>query len=332
MSRAGSSVVLRAAVSLLLLGYVFWQVRWREVWDVTRGIDPTLLAVYVAAGALSTVLSAAKWHLLARGQGLRATLRECVILYLVGYLFNHVLPSSVGGDAVRAYALGRTSRRPDAAFASVFMERATGFATLAVIVALIAILDPRAMDHAMVAVPVALTVVGYLALLGVAVTRWAPAALRHHRAPVVAARLLKPVQGFQEAIRAYRAHPLAVAGAVAYSVLFYASTILTVYVGCLAFGIAPPLLALAAAVPVALAMAAFPVSLGGLGLQELAYVTALGLAGVPAPVALGLALLARMRALGFGLAGLLLSRLTGAGEALAHPLRAPLPRDRAVGP
>ncbi len=58
---------------------------------------------------------------------------EFVRLYFIGAFFNNFLPTSVGGDVVKAFKLaGSTGKKVDAV-SSVFMERLTGVLVLALI-------------------------------------------------------------------------------------------------------------------------------------------------------------------------------------------------------
>lgn len=54
-------------------------------------------------------------------------------LYLLGSFFNTFLPGLVGGDAVKAYYLYKESGKGTQAFASVFMDRYLGFASLMIV-------------------------------------------------------------------------------------------------------------------------------------------------------------------------------------------------------
>jgi hypothetical protein len=69
--------------------------------------------------------------------------------------------------------------------------------------------------------------------------------------------------------------------------------------------------------PVVLVVAMVPLSLGGIGMTEWAYLFTLGSFGVAAPAALSVALLMRLKSLMFGLAG----GIAFLGSNLRHELR-----------
>ena len=89
-----------------------WRTDWAQVADAFARLRPgpwlAAAAVYTAA----QVVSAWRWQLLARPLGFDRPLRNFAGFYFIGMFFNLVLPTSVGGDAVRAWYLdGRPSRR-----------------------------------------------------------------------------------------------------------------------------------------------------------------------------------------------------------------------------
>jgi uncharacterized protein (TIRG00374 family) len=296
-------LLLRAAVSAVLLWYVFAQVGWGALWQELRGVDPLLLALYVVLGKAATLISAWKWHVLSSAVGIAASLPRLFLLYLVGGFFNHILPTNVGGDLVRGLELGRLHGDRATAMASVFVERFTGLTTLIVLAALAVALEPQFLSDWRVATALSLVAAGYV--VGGALV-FSPALTRglEHRCRVKAvAKVLGKVRSFQEAILLYRHRPGALAVSFALSLVFYANAVAITYAGCLAFGVRPAVSTLAAAVMVMLVLFMVPISLGGIGLQEWAYTFVLGLIGVPPAVGLSLGLLFRARAVGFGLIG-----------------------------
>jgi uncharacterized protein (TIRG00374 family) len=106
---------------------------WAAIGHALAGarLGPCLLALAIYAA--SQVVSSYRWQLLARPLGFTEPLGRFVTLYFVGMFFNLFLPTSVGGDVVRAWLLaGRSGRRWTAAV-SVFSERFTGLLTLLLI-------------------------------------------------------------------------------------------------------------------------------------------------------------------------------------------------------
>lgn len=72
---------------------------------------------------LAVVISAYKWQLILLSQGFFVPILHLTSFYLVGLFFNNFLPTSIGGDAVRAYDVSKFTRRTPEAIASVVAER-----------------------------------------------------------------------------------------------------------------------------------------------------------------------------------------------------------------
>ncbi len=68
---------------------------------------------------LGVFVRAYRWRVLVRALHLRASLGHLTALYFVGALFNAVLPTGIGGDAVKAAKLARSTGRSGASVAGM---------------------------------------------------------------------------------------------------------------------------------------------------------------------------------------------------------------------
>jgi uncharacterized membrane protein YbhN (UPF0104 family) len=84
----------------------------------------------VALLGFTQVVSAWRWQVIARPLGFHRPLRQLTGFYFIGMYFNLILPTSVGGDVVRAWYLDGYSGKRLAAFASVFLDRLSGLMVL----------------------------------------------------------------------------------------------------------------------------------------------------------------------------------------------------------
>ncbi len=129
-------IALQIVVSAGVIAYLLWQI------DVGRTIDLIgasngwdLLGAY-AIFLATTWGMAWRWQALLASKGIHEPLGWLTKLYFVGYAAGQVLPTSIGGDAVRIAAHAR--RRPDVkgeAAGAVLMERVLGSAGTLVLVA-----------------------------------------------------------------------------------------------------------------------------------------------------------------------------------------------------
>src|SRR5437870_11555110 len=119
---------LRIFVSVSLFSWLAW----RTDWDQIRQAGANLRVEYwLAALALYLgiqMISGFRWQLLARPLGYEQPVWQFTRFYFIGMFFNLFLPTSVGGDVVRAWYLGHGSEA--SAFLSVLVDRLSGFVVL----------------------------------------------------------------------------------------------------------------------------------------------------------------------------------------------------------
>jgi uncharacterized membrane protein YbhN (UPF0104 family) len=152
--------------SLILVGLLVWRIDWRQVASAFAQLEVSYWLLALGLYLLTQGVSAVRWQMLGHSLGLGGRWRDYLSHYFVGMFFNLVLPTSVGGDVVRAWYLGRkddtprnksestslayasgsTSSHPlgrkTAAFLSVLADRVNGFAVLIVVACLAALCSP----------------------------------------------------------------------------------------------------------------------------------------------------------------------------------------------
>lgn len=110
-----------AIVALLL-----WRLGTGALLDGLRVIDgPTLLTAFLI-GLLTTVGSAWRWSLVARGLGIRLPMRAAVADYYRSLFLNAALPGGVLGDVHRAVRHGRDVGNVGRGVRAVVLERTAG--------------------------------------------------------------------------------------------------------------------------------------------------------------------------------------------------------------
>jgi len=111
--------------------------------DGLRAINSWSILAALGIGLLTTVLSAWRWCVVARGLGLPLTLRSAVSDYYRGLLLNSVLPAGVLGDVHRAVNHGRQSGDLGRGVRAVVFERFAGQVVLMAIGVAVLVTQPR---------------------------------------------------------------------------------------------------------------------------------------------------------------------------------------------
>jgi len=124
------ALLIKASVSLALLILLFYRADMGEVKRLADSIDWWFLLGGLVCISAGLVLSSYKWQAILRLDGIHSSLSDLVKLYLIGAFFNNFLPTSIGGDAVRAYYVSRAYGKPAAAVSSILTERFSGLSIL----------------------------------------------------------------------------------------------------------------------------------------------------------------------------------------------------------
>ncbi|GAA0495681.1 hypothetical protein Ade02nite_18310 [Paractinoplanes deccanensis] len=109
-----------------ILGFLLWRLGTGAFLDGLRVIDLPLLALAFGIGVVTTVFSAWRWCLVARGLGLRLTLRGAIADYYKALFLNAALPGGVLGDVDRAVTHGRDEGDVARSVRAVVLERTAG--------------------------------------------------------------------------------------------------------------------------------------------------------------------------------------------------------------
>jgi len=127
--------LLRFAVSISLVALLFWMMRDKagNILNDLRSADKFFYLLSAAIYLLTMVPLSYRFKIILNVQGIRMTLKDTLYLTFIGYFFNNFLPTAIGGDAVKAYYAGKSSKKNAGSFASVFMDRFVGLTSLVII-------------------------------------------------------------------------------------------------------------------------------------------------------------------------------------------------------
>jgi hypothetical protein len=133
----GVKIVLQIAVSGGIIAYLVWQIDVGRTIDLIGNSNGLLLLAALAIFVASTWGMAFRWQLLLAAKGIREPLGWLTRLYFIGYAAGQVLPTGIGGDAVRIVEHARRvpTRKGEVA-AAVLFERVIGAAGVLVMVAI----------------------------------------------------------------------------------------------------------------------------------------------------------------------------------------------------
>jgi uncharacterized protein (TIRG00374 family) len=281
ITRSAKSLV-RLAVAAGLTAYILWRSHPRAVLEATAGADWRPMAAACLLVLVDRALMAYRWVALlcTIDPGARPPLHEVIRIFFVSTFVGTFLPASIGGDAVRAYSLAKLNVRGGDAVASVFMDRMLGVASVFVTaVAGLAIARDLATNRTIVAgLGVTATACGVTLLVIFSPRAAALASRLIARFP---ARLQDPGQRMLESIRRYARHRGQLGNVLACSIAVQLLRIVQAYYLGRGLGIALPLTAYVAFIPLILLVMLLPVTFNGIGTSQVAFVWFFTRAGVP---------------------------------------------------
>ncbi|WP_078971327.1 lysylphosphatidylglycerol synthase transmembrane domain-containing protein [Streptomyces chattanoogensis] len=274
--RSGSGWArLRTVGGLCILAVLVWHLGSDAFLDGLGRIDvPTLLSA-LGIGLLTTVFSAWRWCLVARGLGLRLPLGRAVADYYRALFLNAALPGGVVGDVHRAVRHGRSARDLGRAVRAVVLERTAGQLVLLVAGAAVLLVRPSpalAQVGRVLSTPGAALAAAAVTVLAIAVAYWTRGASRAGRA------LRTTLTEARQALFARATWP---------GVAFSSAVVLAGYLGMFVLaarvsGVGAPLAELVPLVVLALLAMAVPLNVGGWGPREGVAAWAFGAAGLGA--------------------------------------------------
>lgn len=124
---------LKIAISAALL---YFALRTTDFSALTKRLNTESIAWVGLAGLVivfQLVLAAIRWHLLSDLCNAPLPVGTAFRFNMIGMFFNQTLPSSIGGDAVRLWLIGRRAGWRAASY-SIFIDRAIGLIALALLI------------------------------------------------------------------------------------------------------------------------------------------------------------------------------------------------------
>ena len=281
--------ILIASIRLFATAGLLWALATRV--DFGRAVEIMgqaslpLLAATLVALLTATFFVSLRWHLILSAEVPSPGVGTLLKIVFVGLFFNQVLPTGVGGDAVRAWRCRKLGIGLGAAIRSILLDRACGYLVLVVVYAasLPSLLDilPEVRQRGGVVAVLGAALLGLLAFLFL--DRLPRAILR--------LRVIAPLAKLSRESRRLFTHPRRCGTVLGLSTLTIGLTILAFKLVANSVGSRLPLADWIMIVPPVTLIQLLPVSLAGWGVREVVLVVALASFGVPAETALAMSVL-----------------------------------------
>ncbi len=264
---------------------------------------------FAALGILITPVMVAvcvlRWSTLLDAQQMNSGFLRLFVLYLSGIFLNNLLPTSIGGDVLKAYHVGKDHRRMSLSAAAVFVDRLIGFVVLMLFAGVVFVLRLRHLHEPMLSLGFAVAFLGFGGLLLVLFlprpVRWVQSVLLRGRFE----RLFALLDKWHQDVMSFRTKRFALLRCFRIAVAYHLLTIVHTFWVLRAFTGDGTLTDIFMLLPGIFLLSAVPLSVGGIGISEWAYLFFFGLAGVRPELAVSVSLFIRLKTVLFGGSALL---------------------------
>lgn len=276
--RVGTIVLTAAAIA-----YLVWKINLSTTLDVLADTNLAWFALSFSIMFLTVPVLAARWGWLLRAHGIEERIRWLTRAYFVAYTAGQVLPTSLGGDAVRVVETARRhSGRTAVVTGTVLLERGLGGAATVLLGAIGFLLSIGRYDVSAYLWLEGLFVFGTLVLGFLFFARSARPLLRRVQPLLERFRIEQPLRAFYEGVHHYRGRPRLLGGVFAVTLAVQTVRILSIWAAAKAVGIDLDVRVYYVMGPLLFLVMLVPFTLNGLAVREAFFVSFLGSLGVGA--------------------------------------------------
>jgi glycosyltransferase 2 family protein len=288
------TVTLQVLVSGLVIAFLLWRIDLAQTWDILRDSNYAYVVGSLAIFLCTTWLMAWRWWVLLAARGVHESYRWLVRMYFISNAAGQVLPTAVGGDAVRIIEHAR--RRPEVratAAGSVVMERILGSSVTLLLVAVALAVAADRYEGVRLLVVVEIVLVAAMIVLGILLfSRRLGRHLEERLFPLVRRIKLEGVlQSLYRTMHEYRNTPGILLAVLGVTVVAQVARIVAIWLCGEAVGIDVSPAVYAILGPLLFFVQMVPFTLNGLGVREAFFVGFLGRFDVDPETALAAGLL-----------------------------------------
>jgi len=270
-----TKVGLQLLVSGAVLALLLWQIDLGQTLDILGDSRWAYVAGSLAIFVATTWLMAWRWWVLLAARGVHEPYRWLVRMYFVSYAASQVLPTAVGGDAVRIIEHAR--RRPDVratAAGAVVMERILGAAGTLVLVAVALALAAGRYEGVRLLAIVEIALLAAMIVMGLLLfSRGIGRHLEERLFPLGRrVKLEGPLQSLYRAMHEYRNSPRALLAVLAVTLVAQFARVIAIWLCGEAVGIEVSPIVYVILGPLLFLVQMIPFTLNGIGVREAFFV------------------------------------------------------------
>jgi uncharacterized protein (TIRG00374 family) len=281
--------LLKIVVSATLIGVLAWNLDLSEFVAGFLNMDPLLAFAAFVLLWIQYPLSAVKWQVALRLHGIEYGTGYLLRAHCIAFFFNNFLPTSIGGDAYRAYRTMENAERKAHAISAVVMERLIGLVALVFLgflAAIYLIFRGNLLHRDWIIAATAVAAVGMVVV-------WIFWKTGSHEKLWARLKKVGRLEPMIDSIRVINANQKYFNGLLLYSVFYQAVAIYTVSLIFASVGFAGKFFESSFTAAAAGVAGILPISINGIGVMESSFVVAAMETGLPYAPAVMVALFLR---------------------------------------
>ncbi len=309
MKKKNIFFTVKIIVTFGLLYYLLSRTNLVSIWSAFKSANYFWITCAFLLHLTGYLFSILRWQLLLSAQGIKVPLSSLLGSYMVGTFFNNFLPTTIGGDTVRACDTIRYSHSGVKSFTVVLVERLTGVIALVIIATLALFIEIKIVGNIpLIWLSVLVLLVMISGIVLVIHPRVAEKIGGIFNLPLLNKIKAKAKEAHQ-AVIVYKKEKKKFWGNMVYALLLQINVILHYYLISVALGLPIIPMHFFLIIPIITVILMVPVSINGIGVRENVFVIFLSKFGVGAADAIALSWIAYGMVVIWGVIGGLLYAL-----------------------
>ncbi len=286
-------LLLRISISILLLFLLFKinRIDTQVLIGNIKNTDKRLLAVGLLCFFTAYLLGFLRWQMLLKAAGMKIPLKRLICSFSGGAFFSIFLPSTIGGDLVRAVDLAGHTQKAKEVIATVFLDRLSGYIGLVLVILLALLWGVNLVWDRVVFSSVAVIIGILAAVLLVAFNSALYSRISRFLTSPGAGKIKEAIRNIHQEIHVFRNRKKMIFFNLLLSFMIQLVPPLSTYFIGLALGIRINFIYFLVFLPIIGAVTLLPIAIGGSGLREWLFVVYFAKAGVGQDLAVAMSLL-----------------------------------------
>lgn len=272
--------ILKSVVSISLLTILLLNIDWYTVSNNFEKANVFYLVIASSLNLTERFELTYKWILLIRVRNIVIAFKRLFIINAIGSFLGLFLPSSLGTDIVKGYYLVKNNSEKSISISSVFVDRVLGlFSLLTFGLVSVFFAGDLIMKFGLKFI---IVLIFMLAVVFIYLFQkdWSTIFLKKLKKKIKFQKVIDNILNLHSSILEYKKYPKTLLYAFILTLLVQVTRVLTYYIIALSFNIHVPIVYFFLFVPLIMLVMMIPISIGGIGVREGAFVAFFSLVGM----------------------------------------------------